>query len=35
VPTFRWIPAATRVTVEYAIVTQSADEVPETLDWPR
>jgi hypothetical protein len=35
VATFRWIPAATRVTAEYAIVTQSADEVPETLDWPR
>jgi hypothetical protein len=35
VPTFRWIPAATRVTAEYAIVTQPADAVPETLDWPR
>jgi hypothetical protein len=35
VPAFRWIPAATRVTVEYAIVTLSADTVPETLEWPR
>jgi hypothetical protein len=35
VPAFRWIPAATRVTVEYAIVTLSADVVPETLEWPR
>jgi hypothetical protein len=35
VPTFRWIPAATRVTVQYAIVLGSADTVPETLDWPR
>ena len=35
VPTFRWIPAATLVTVEYAIVLRPADSVPETLDWPR
>jgi hypothetical protein len=35
VPTFRWIPAATRVTVEYAIVMRAADTVPETLEWPR
>jgi hypothetical protein len=35
VPAFRWIPAATRVTVEYAIVTLSADAAPETLEWPR
>lgn len=35
VPTFRWIPAATLVTVEYAIVMRPADAVPETLDWPR
>jgi hypothetical protein len=34
VPTFRWIPAATRVTVDYAIVIQPAGTVPETLDWP-
>ena len=35
VPTFRWIPAATRVTVDYAIVIRPADAVPETLDWPQ
>ena len=35
VPAFRWIPAATRVTVEYAIVVRSVDAVPETLEWPR
>jgi len=34
VPTFRWIPAATRVTADYAIVIQPGDAVPETLDWP-
>jgi hypothetical protein len=32
VPAFRWIPAASRVTVKYAIVALSADTVPETLD---
>jgi hypothetical protein len=35
VPAFRWIPAASSVTAEYAIVTAPADAVPETLDWPR
>ena len=34
VPTFRWIPAASRVRVKYAIVMQPAETVPETLDWP-
>jgi len=34
VPTFRWIPAASRVTVEYWIVAATADAVPETLGWP-
>ena len=34
-PTFRWIPAATRVAVEYAAVMRPADIVPETLEWPR
>ena len=33
VPTFRWIPAATCVTVEYAIIMRQAEAVPETLDW--
>jgi hypothetical protein len=32
VPTFRWIPAASRVTVKYAVVVQPADTVPETLE---
>ena len=35
VPTFRWIPAATRVAVEYAVIVRPADTVPETLEWPR
>ena len=35
VPTFRWIPAASRVTVEYVIVMRPADVAPETLDWLR
>jgi hypothetical protein len=35
VPAFRWIPAATRVTVEYAAFLRPADTVPETIDWPR
>ncbi len=34
-PTFRWIPAATRVAVEYAVIMRPADIVPETLEWPR
>jgi hypothetical protein len=33
VPTFRWIPAASRVTVKYAVVVQPSETVPETLDW--
>jgi hypothetical protein len=32
VPTFRWIPAASRVTVTYAVILQAGDAVPETLD---
>jgi hypothetical protein len=35
VPAFRWIPAATRVAVEYAVIVRPADTVPETLEWPR
>lgn len=31
-PTFRWIPAASRVSVEYWCVSQAADVVPETLE---
>jgi hypothetical protein len=34
VPTFRWIPAASRVSVEYWCVFRAAEVVPETLDWP-
>lgn len=33
-PTFRWIPAASRVSVEYWCVLQAAEAVPETLEWP-
>jgi hypothetical protein len=33
-PTFRWIPAASRVSVEYWILATSADAVPEALAWP-
>ena len=35
VPTFRWIPAATRVTVEYWATVMPADVVPETLAPPK
>jgi hypothetical protein len=31
VPTYRWIPARQRVTVEYRAVLHPADAVPETL----
>ncbi len=31
VPTFRWIPAASRVSVEYWILASAAEAVPETL----
>ena len=34
VPTYRWIPAKTRVDVEYRIVVQSATRIPEVLEWP-
>lgn len=33
-PTFRWIPAASRVSVEYWCVSQAAGAIPETLEWP-
>jgi hypothetical protein len=33
-PTFTWIPAASRVSVEYWIVTRAAEVMPEALDWP-
>ena len=34
VPTFRWIPAARRIDVEYWIVALQADTIPEALRWP-
>jgi len=34
VPTYRWLPANTSVDVDYRIVLQTADTIPETLDWP-
>jgi hypothetical protein len=34
VPAYRWIPARTRVEVEYWIVCRSADRVPERLERP-
>ncbi len=33
-PTFRWIPAASRVSVEYWVVSRAARVIPETLEWP-
>jgi hypothetical protein len=33
-PTFRWIPAASRVSIEYWCVSQTADAIPEALEWP-
>jgi hypothetical protein len=34
VPTFRWVPAASRVSVEYWILTRHVNAIPETLGWP-
>ena len=34
-PTFKWIPAASRVTAEYWIVSRVSRAIPETLDCPR
>lgn len=33
-PTFRWIPAGRRVSVEYWYVSEAAGAIPETLEWP-
>src|SRR5688572_16719360 len=33
-PTFRWIPAGCRLSVEYWCVSTAAEAVPETLKWP-
>ena len=34
VPTYRWIPARSRVSVEYCAVVQATAQIPEALDWP-
>lgn len=34
VPTYRWIPARSRVEVEYWILAPQVDAIPEHLDWP-
>jgi hypothetical protein len=34
VPTYRWIPAKTRVEVEYWAVASDAHRIPESLEWP-
>ena len=34
IPTYRWIPAKTRVEVEYWILSLEGDHVPPTLEWP-
>jgi len=34
VPTFRWIPAKTRVEVEYWILALHLDRIPDALEWP-
>ena len=33
-PTFRWIPAGAKVSVEYWCVSAAAEAVPEMLEWP-
>jgi hypothetical protein len=33
-PTYRWIPARDRITVEYWIIVRSADAIPEALERP-
>jgi hypothetical protein len=33
-PSFRWIAAGSRVSVEYWYVSTAAEAVPETLEWP-
>ena len=34
VPTYRWIPAKSRVEVEYWVIVRDADAVPEVLEQP-
>ena len=33
-PSFRWIPARSQVIVEYWCVSETAEVIPETLEWP-
>jgi len=33
-PTYRWLPAASRIDVEYWVVARTADAIPESLDPP-
>ena len=33
-PTFRWLPARGRASVEYCAIVTVADTVPESLEWP-
>jgi len=33
-PTFRWLPARSRLAVEYCAILDVADIAPESLDWP-
>jgi hypothetical protein len=34
IPTFRWIPARSSVTVEYWIISRSENRIPDALEWP-
>jgi hypothetical protein len=34
IPTFRWIPAASRVSVEYCVISCVTDGIPDRLPWP-
>jgi hypothetical protein len=34
VPTYRWIPAASPVSVEYWAVLSATEAIPDTLEWP-
>jgi hypothetical protein len=34
VPAYRWLPAKSRLAVEYCALFQAGDSIPESLDWP-
>ena len=34
VPTYRWLPAKGKISVEYWAFTQEADSIPESAEWP-